>query len=244
MNLLLFDAADRIDADTITVSDARLTHLREVHRATLGDRLRVGEINGLVGEGEITRLDEHCATLRVSLAESPPAKLPVTLVLCLPRPKMLRRIVRTAAEMGVGEVHLIHSYRVEKSYWQTPALDPEAIHRYLLEGLSQSRDTIVPAVHQHRRFKPFAQDTLPGLCAGRDALLFHPGEHPAFTAPGERDTLLIIGPEGGFIPYEVDLLQAVGARVHSLGSRILRVETAVSAVLGRFEQPPAGQRPG
>lgn len=240
MNLLLFDAADRLDADTITVSDARLAHLRNVHRAKLGDQLRVGEINGRAGEGEITRLDEHCATLRVSLTESPPAKLPVTLVLCLPRPKMLRRILRTVAEMGVGEVHLIHSYRVEKSYWQTPALDPDAIHRYLLDGLSQSRDTMLPAIHQHRRFKPFAQDTLPALCADRDALLFHPGDHPRFTAPGERDTLLIVGPEGGFIPYEVDLLQVAGARVHSLGPRILRVETAVSALLGRFRQPQAG----
>ncbi len=170
----------------------------------------------------------------MTLDTAPPPKLPLRLVLALPRPKMLRRILRTVAELGVAELHLIHSFRVEKSYWQTPALRPETLRGYLLQGLEQSRDTVLPALQCHRRFKPFVEDVLPGLASGRRALLAHPGDYPPCPRGLQQDTLLVIGPEGGFIPYEVEHLAAAGCEAVSLGPRILRVENALSALLGRL----------
>lgn len=234
MNLLLFTAADRVGADRILVRDRRLTHLRQVARPAVGDVLRVGEIDGLMGEGRILEIDDEHATLAVSVHQAPPAKLPLCLVLAMPRPKMLRRILRSAAELGVPELHLIHSYRVEKSYWRSPLLAPEAMRECLLHGLEQARDTVPPSVHSHARFKPFAEDVLPRMAAGRNALLAHPGDHPPCPRGAAGDSLLVIGPEGGFIPYEVEMLQAAGCRAVSLGPRILRVETAVTALLGRL----------
>ena len=78
----------------------------------------------------------------------------MTLVLALPRPKMLRRILRNVAELGVAELHLINSFRVEKSYWQSPVLGESSVENYLMQGLEQARDTILPEVSCHRRFKP------------------------------------------------------------------------------------------
>jgi RsmE family RNA methyltransferase len=49
-----------------------------------------------------------------------------------------------------------------------------------------------------------------------------------------QPTLLIIGPEGGFIPYEVEKMADSGAEPVALGERILRVETALTAALGRL----------
>jgi RsmE family RNA methyltransferase len=151
---------------------------------------------------------------------------------------MLRRIIRSVAELGVAELHLIHSYRVEKSYWQTPALQEASLHNYLLQGLEQARDTVLPRVHAHRRFKPFVEDTLPGLAQGGRALLAHPGDYPACPRaeqqPALPQTLLVIGPEGGFIPYEVEKLEAAGCQTVSLGPRILRVENALTTLLGRL----------
>lgn len=234
VNLLLFSAADRCDPGHIRISGRRLQHLRQVLGASVGDQLRVGEIEGLIGTGLVQELDDERAILSVTLDQPPTDKLPLRLVLALPRPKMLRRILRTAAELGVPELHLINSYRVEKSYWQTPALAPPTVREYLLQGLEQARDTIVPAVHCHRRFKPFVEDTLPGLASDHLALLAQPGEHPPCPRDARAPTLLVIGPEGGFIPYEVDKLQAAGCRAVSLGPRILRVETALTALLGRL----------
>ena len=234
MNLLLFSAADRIGGNRVEVRDGRLQHLREVHRAAPGDSVRVGEVGGLMGRGEIRAIDAHSATLAVTLDTPPPDKLPLVLILALPRPKMLRRILRAVAEFGVAELHLVNSYRVEKSYWQTPVLAPEMIRDLLLQGLAQSRDTVLPTVTCQRRFKPFAEDLLPGMTDGRRALLAHPGDYPPCPRGTLEEMLLVIGPEGGFIPYEVEKMQAAGCQAVSLGPRILRVENAVTSLLGRL----------
>ena len=113
-------------------------------------------------EGEILEINAEVATLAISLQHSPPDKLPLCLVLALPRPKMLRRILRSVAEFGVAELHLINSYRVEKSYWQSPVLEGGAIREYLLQGLEQSRDMTLIATFRPRR-RSSARYTLPKL---------------------------------------------------------------------------------
>jgi RsmE family RNA methyltransferase len=234
LNLLLFTRDDRLDGERIRVSDRRLEHLLTVHRAGVGDTVRVGEVGGRIGSGEILAIDRDGATLAVALDSEPPPKLPLVMVLALPRPKMLRRVVRAAAEFGVGELHLLNSYRVEKSYWQTPALAPGTIRGYLLQGLEQARDTLLPPVTCHRLFKPFVEDALPGMVAGRRALLAHPGAYPPCPRGVTGETVLVVGPEGGLIPYEVTKLQEAGCEVVSLGPRILRVEHALVSLLGRL----------
>jgi RsmE family RNA methyltransferase len=89
-------------------------------------------------------------------------------------------------------------------------------------------------VHCHRRFKPFVEDLLPGMIAQRLALLAHPGDYPPCPRASTGKTLLVVGPEGGFIPYEVEKLEAAGCQTVSLGPRILRVENAVTSLLGRL----------
>jgi RsmE family RNA methyltransferase len=234
LNLLLFSAADRLAPDRIALRGRRLQHLRQVQRAAVGDTLRVGEVDGLMGEGTILTIDDERAVLTITVDRPPPDKLPLCLLLALPRPKVLGRILRSVAEFGVAELHLFNSYRVEKSYWQSPALKHTAIQESLLQGLEQSRDTRLPLVQCHQRFKPFVEDTLPAMVAGRHALLAHPGEYPPCPRGIEGQILLVIGPEGGFIPYEVQKLCAAGCEPMSLGPRILRVENALSSILGRL----------
>lgn len=95
--------------------DRRLVHMQEVHRAVVGDNLRVGRIGGLMGNAQLLRLEAGEAELHVSFDQPPPTKLPLTLLLALPRPKMLRRVLQTVAAMGVPKVVLVNSYRVEKA---------------------------------------------------------------------------------------------------------------------------------
>ncbi|HGM5550659.1 TPA: 16S rRNA (uracil(1498)-N(3))-methyltransferase [Pseudomonas putida] len=234
MNLLLLEEADFIAADRVVLRDRRLTHMQEVHRSEVGDSLRVGRINGLMGSAELLRLEAGEAELRVTLDQSPPAKLPLTLVLALPRPKMLRRVFQTVATMGVSKVILVNSYRVEKSFWQTPFLEPEAIRENLILGLEQARDTVLPDIIIEKRFKPFVEDRLPAITEGTLGLVGHPGNYPPCPRALSEPVTLAIGPEGGWIPYEVDLLGKSGLQPVQLGERILRVETAVTALLARL----------
>ncbi|WP_040260102.1 16S rRNA (uracil(1498)-N(3))-methyltransferase [Pseudomonas massiliensis] len=234
MNLLLLEPADFVGESLVQLSGRRLTHMREVHRAEVGDTLRVGRVDGLMGEGRIEILDSRHAQLRVSFDRPPPAKLPLTLVLALPRPKMLRRVFQTIATLGVPRLILVNSYRVEKSFWQTPFLQPEAIREQLVLGLEQARDTRLPEVVIEKRFKPFVEDRLGAIAAGTLGLVAHPGPFPDCPRAIDGPITLAIGPEGGWIPYEVELLKLAGLAPVQMGERILRVETAVTALLSRL----------
>lgn len=234
MNLLLLHPDDLMDNDRALLRGRRLQHLHAVHRAEIGDTLRVGLLGGDMGQGELIALDQAQAEIRFSLNQPPPAKLPLTLLLALPRPKMLRRVLQTVSSMGVARLVLVNSYRVEKSFWQTPFLEPEALREQLLLGLEQARDTVLPEVIIEKRFKPFVEDRLPALCQGTLGLIGHPGDYPACPRDIDQAATLAIGPEGGWIPYEVDLMSRAGLQPVQLGERILRVETAVPALLARL----------
>jgi len=234
VNLLLLEDADFIAADRVVLRDRRLKHMQEVHRSEVGDSLRVGRVGGLLGSAELLRLEPREAELSVAFDREPPAKLPLTLILALPRPKMLRRVFQTIATMGVPKVILVNSYRVEKSFWQTPFLEPAAIREQLILGLEQARDSVLPEILIEKRFKPFVEDRLPAIVDGTLGLVGHPGDFPACPRAVEQPVTLAIGPEGGWIPYEVELLRASGLNPVQLGERILRVETAVTALLARL----------
>lgn len=234
MNLLLLEEQDFIAPQRVRLQDRRLQHMLDIQRVQLGDQLRVGRLDGLLGEGLVTALNEQQAELVVDLHSPPPAKLPLTLLLAMPRPKMFRRILQHCATLGVAEIVLLNSYRVEKSFWQTPFLQPEVVRHNLLLGLEQARDTLLPAVRIEKRFKPFVEDQLPELITGTTALVAHPGATDACPRAMTGAVTLAIGPEGGWIPYEVDKLIEVGFQPVHLGERILRVETAVTALIARL----------
>lgn len=234
MNLLLLEEQDFTAPQRVRLSGRRLQHMLEIQQVVVGDSLRVGQIDGCMGEGEVVSLNTQQAELQVTLTHPPPAKLPLTLLLAMPRPKMFRRILQHCATLGVAEIVLLNSYRVEKSFWQTPFLQPEVIRENLLLGLEQARDTVLPRVRIEKRFKPFVEDHLPALIADTTALVAHPGDFPACPRALTERVSLAVGPEGGWIPYEVDKLSAAGFQPVQLGERILRVETAVTALISRL----------
>ncbi|PVY75991.1 RsmE family RNA methyltransferase [Tamilnaduibacter salinus] len=234
MNLALLSDADFVTPDRAVLTGRRLTHLHEVLSARTGDTIPVGRLNGNMGTGEVTTLDDTRAELRVALDTPPPAPLPLTVVLAMPRPKMFRRVLQTMASLGVKDLWLIHSYKVDKSFWQTPWLEEDALTDNLVLGLEQARDTVMPSVRIRRRFKPFVEDELPGLLEERPGLVAHPGTDTPCPRNLTHPATLCIGPEGGFIPYEVDKLTAAGCHPVHLGDRILRVETAVPVLITRL----------
>lgn len=235
MNLLLLEPADFTSDSKVTLRGRRLQHLLAVHRVSEGINLRAGLVNGQMGEAKVLRLTPQEVELAVVLSQPPPAALPVTLILAMPRPKMLRRILQTIATMGIKQLYLINSWRVEKSYWQSPWLAPGAIREQLLLGLEQGCDTQLPQVLIRPRFKPFVEDELLGIVADSLALVAHPDcDTPCPAGPQTAPMTLAIGPEGGFIDYEIQKLCEMRFQPVTLGNRILRVETAIPAILGRL----------
>lgn len=233
MNLLLLHPDDFVAADRARIDGRRLDHVRRVLGKAKGDSLVAGRLGGEIGEATIVAIDDTSAELECRFDRAPPPPARVTLVLALPRPPMLRRILAHAAAMGLKRIALVHAARVEKSFWDAHDLRPAAIAENLHLGLEQAVDTIAPEVTLHRRFRPFVEDELPAI-AGASHRLVAQAAAARSHVPASGPITLAIGPEGGWVPFELQSFADQAFAQWSLGPRVLRVETAVVAALGRL----------
>ena len=239
MNLLLLEDADFDQAAAsgtrAVVFGERLKHVRKVLRAEVGETLEVGRLGGGIGRGRIVEVNRERVVLELGpLDREPPAPLPVTLVLALPRPKFVGRILQAAAAMGVKRILLVHTARVEKSYWNSSVMRPESLRRHLMLGLAQARDAALPEIECLSGPRDLT-DALPGLVQDHERVLVADASGAEPCPLGvDGPTALLVGPEGGLLDEELALYGNAGATVVSLGPRALRVEHAVVALLSRL----------
>jgi 16S rRNA (uracil1498-N3)-methyltransferase len=248
VNLLLLSRPEVAGGDRVALSGRRARHIREVLRASVGDTLRVGVVRGPRGEASVLEVEGDRVVLELArdpatgraLALAPSPTPRVSLVLALPRPKVLGRALEAAAASGVARIDLINAWRVDKAYFESPRLARAALEEHLWLGCEQGATTYLPEVAIHRRLMPFLDAPSPWPDGAR-LLLAHPrAESPleAAAPPGEGGAcVLAIGPEGGFIERELDSFVARGYRAVSLGAAVLRTEHAVAAALGPARAP-------
>lgn len=235
MNLLLLKEQDLIEPGVARITDRRLEHLLKIVKSETGDELKVGIEGQNMGFGKVERLSKEELVIRFQQTLPPPPPHPVTLAVALPRPPTLQKVLQSATEMGVKVFHFYQSARVEKSFWQSSKLKPDALEAQLTHGMEQCLDTIRPKIYFHQRFKPFIEDTLPNLIsANSPRIVADPSGTQSVTGPAQDGTFLMVGPEGGFVPFELELLQQHGFQAVTLGPRILRVEHAVMKLLSQL----------
>jgi RsmE family RNA methyltransferase len=234
VNLILLFDDDFITATRVKLSGRRLEHVANVHRAAVGEKLVVGVANGRIGFGTIARIDGDSLEMDVDPDRDPPAALPLALILALPRPKVLNRVIASAASLGIKRIVLMNAWRVEKSYWKSPRLSADNLRTQSILGLEQARDTMLPSIETRRFFRSFIDDELPSLAHGTRALVAHPNAREACPREVSEPVTLVIGPEGGFIEAEIASLRAVGCTPVKIGERILRVETVVPYLAARL----------
>lgn len=234
MNLVLLFPEDLIAPDRARLRGRRRQHVREVHRAGVGDELAVGLLGGAMGRGRVLRLDDEALDLELRLDQAPPPKLPLSLVIALPRPKVLNRVVAAATSLGAARVVLLNAWKVEKAYWASPKMRPENLREQMVLGLEQAKDTVLPDLRLARLFRPFVEDELRGLMGGGTGFVAHPGAGGEAPKPLETPITLAIGPEGGWIDAEAQSLLKAGLKPLDLGPRILRTETALAALVGKL----------
>lgn len=240
MNILLFDRYElESDALTLIVKGDKHTHIHKVLKSSVGDAIRVGELNGQIGIGEIIEVQPTLTKLAIELKKPSAAPLPLTLIIALPRPQMIKRILQTAATMGADAIHFIQTTKVEKNYWQSPTVTDSEIKKHLLLGLEQAGTTFLPTITKHANCQVFFRDELQKLAGAHErCLLAHPGNAipcPSFTHTQlARNALIAIGPEGGFTEQEVGMFLSSGFEHVQLGERILRVETAVTTLIAKM----------
>jgi len=234
VNLLLVEASEVDERGTVTISDGRARHMVDVLKVAPGQAVRVGLVDGGIGSGRVVSAAPGTVTLSCAF-DGAPERPRVDLLLALPRPKVLRRLWAQIAALGVGRIILTNASRVERHYFDTHLLDPAVYRPLLLEGLQQARDTLLPEVSIHRRFRILVEDELAGLGGHGQRLVADPASeetmHDAVVETAGARVLLAVGPEGGWNPFELELLRSQGFRSVGLGPRTLRSDTAVIALL-------------
>ncbi|MDR2561008.1 MAG: 16S rRNA (uracil(1498)-N(3))-methyltransferase [Holophagales bacterium] len=234
MNLIILHPDDFIAEGRVRLEGRRLEHVFSIHRAKVGDSLKVGLLGANMGIGRIAMLDGQVLEMDVELDQPPQSKLPLNLVVALPRPKALNRVLAAATSLGVQRIVLMNAWRVEKSYWKSPRLSEENLFRQRVLGLEQGVDTVLPELQLARFFADFVLNDLPKMAQGTLCLVAHPQAAEACPADVNRPCTLVLGPEGGFIPDELAALERIGFMPVRLGGRVLRTETALAALVGRL----------
>jgi RsmE family RNA methyltransferase len=236
MNRILI-TSDELQDTTVTLTDFRADHIRTVLKARVGDEVKTGMLNGLIGSSSVEGIDEHRVVLRTHHTDQPLEPC-FDLLLAVPRPKVLKRLLPQLAALGVGKLVLLNAYKVEKCYFSSQWLEPAHYTPLLIEGLMQAGTTRLPEVVIKPRFKPFMEDELDVFFPNALRLLAHPGEakgHQWTLAEGQRP-LLAVGPEGGWTDYELDQFLGRGFQPFSLGARSLRTDTATIALIAVLQE--------
>ncbi|NLW32149.1 MAG: 16S rRNA (uracil(1498)-N(3))-methyltransferase [Fibrobacter sp.] len=236
MNLVLLYESDFTDRDkkSVSVRGKRMEHILSVIRAGKGNEIKVGLLDGASGTACITEVNEHELLMEVFLTQEPLPFLPLTLILALPRPKTLRKTIEAATSLGIKKIFIIESWRVEKNYWSSPVLNDQNLFKFMINGLQQARDTILPKIEIRKRFKPFVEDEIPEIIKNTIPFVAHPYSKTECPHKVTKPVTLALGPEGGFIPYEVELLQHYGFQPVTIGDRVLRVEYALPVLAGKL----------
>ena len=159
----------------------------------------------------------------------------------------MKRLLPQLATLGVGRIVLVGAKKVEKDFWGATLLKPENYRPLLIDGLMQAGTSILPTIELRRNFRKFINEELDALLPSPTRIVAHPygcsvpcasclapGAESASVAPRQAPLTLAIGPEGGWTEGEVELLEAHGFARYSLGSRILRTDTATIALLAQL----------
>ena len=238
MNIIILQPSDKIDNNVYSISDHRFEHLREILKSEANDVVEIGLLNGPLGKAEIAEMNESEAVLKIKELETvKPEPITIDLICALPRPQTLKKVLHTAAVMGVRNLYLIRSEKVEKSYFHSPLLNENNLSKHLIEGLSQGKRTAIPTVTIHDRFKRFFEEEL-SLNTDSIGLLADPSSTTYLSVEminSSNNIVIAIGPEGGWNDFEIELMRSKGFRTFKLSESIMRVENAVTAALAQVE---------
>lgn len=237
MNLLLLTPEDHLEGHRYVVRDFRAQHMQDILHVEEGSMLKAGVLNGGVGMARVDRVAKDQVEVTITLDLVLPQRPNIDLLLALPRPRSLKKLLPQVTAMGVGNIILTETHRVEKSFFGATFLKPEAHRDMLYEGLMQAKLTFLPKVTVERKLWKVLEQ-IPERFENHLKLVGHPDAPSALAKVSVSPTqpvLLAIGPEGGFLDKEVDRLVQAGFQSVTMGDKTLRVETACVAMLAQID---------
>jgi RsmE family RNA methyltransferase len=152
----------------------------------------------------------------LTINEAPPAKSDLEVILALPRPKVIKRMIENLTSLGIKKITFINSARVERFYWGSDLILPANWQSAVCKGLEQSKDTVEPIIKFERLFKPFVEDQLLKDTLPNSVAFAHPYCDP-YVDQSTQLKKILIGPEGGWVDFEIETFKKIGLAGYSFG---------------------------
>lgn len=208
--------------------DARAVHILEVLRCRPGDSFAAGIVNGDAGRATLVSVEDDALVLEFAPGAALPGLEPLSLIVGLARPQTAKKVLQEASSLGVCRIQFVHCELAEKSYAHSPLWTREEWRRHVFDGAQQAVTTRLPEVTVGRRLREALKYAEEPCKVGLDNAR---GAQSLSVLPLALPVALAIGPERGWSDGERAMLQEYGFSAAHLGSRVLRVETAVVAAL-------------
>lgn len=260
MNVMLYEESEILSGNRLRIVGRRADHLKNVLGAVPGKLIKVGQINRGFSFAEIKEVSDSYLELSLVNDLTPQEDnvfSRVSILLCLPRPQSFKKVLELVGTLGIKSLTLIDSARVEKSYFNSPVFLEENIREHLLLGMEQGEVVNLPKVTVLKGAKisqvgsqvekSSASLSLQELLSQEAAcFLAHPSSSESLSSLYKsgndlyskqffgKNILLAIGPEGGWVDFELEVFKKYNFNFINLGNRILRVETAITFVLAQL----------
>lgn len=243
MNIILFteeDASEENDIYFFSKNDDRYRHCKKILRLKVADIFKAGLINGDAGIAEILSFTDEQLRFRFTPAQKKPERMhtyPVEVLLGFPRPIQLKRCLKDMATLGVKRIHLVPTELGEASYLKSDLVQSSEMQKFLIEGATQAGSTFVPQTKLYKNLENFFTEN--SFSANDLKLVFDITENAhelcSFLEDKRNERInnifLSIGNERGWTDRERKLFRENAFSFCSLGKRILKTETAVTASL-------------
>lgn len=223
--------AERIESEHATItSKDEIKHITKVMRLHEGARVEVFDGRGAEAIAQIEKIEKEEILLKVLSHSEKQRELPVELTIYqgIPKAQKMELIIQKTTELGVCRIVPVRLERCVRRIDQKEEKEIERWERIALEASKQSKRTVIPKIAYSMSFQELKQDL-----EGQDlAILFNEQEDSRSLKEllNEKQNIkrigILIGPEGGFTSQEIEELIGIGAHSVTLGSRILRTETA------------------
>ncbi|GAW81805.1 hypothetical protein, conserved [Plasmodium gonderi] len=227
-------------------TDERQTsHLKNILKVKLNQIVKVGVINKGKGEGIIIEQTNEFYTIKllsaIHLQKSVDKYIPIDVVICIPRPKILNKFLQQLSSVGVKKIIIVFSDYANKSYESSKILKNAEIKYALQLGLEQAMCTQFPQIFIHYSFGSFFMNIQNYIDKNTIKLCAHTEikknpttiEHDILRREHGK-ILLMIGCERGFSELEIYLIKKLQFRFFNLTERILKCETALLIIIGQL----------
>lgn len=226
---------EEVSGDLAILVEERARYFHEFHGAKAGESLPASLYGGRRGRAVVESSEHSRITLRLSFDDEALLREPTTLIVAVPRPQSIKRVLQFGTLLGIRRICFVRADNVQASYLSSKELEAQRYRMEMAKALEQCFDSIAPEVQKFYSLRPCLEALAPsrGLVADTS-----PSARPLAeigAVPKDEEVAIAVGCEAGWSERELALFRSFHFTPISLGARILRVDSATAVLLSQLK---------